>query len=472
MPFFSETRLFFVQTGNGFWNPTPEPPRKRPLTPGAFHFIDIAMKPLLCLCKSAGNGLKGLFLGLLGLAACKNSPEPEPALVGQADASRYVAIGASVTAGMMNGGLYRAGQLAAYPNLLARQLALVSGRQEFNQPLFAETEENGTGYQVLTSLSPLRYEAVTANLALRSQNPRLYTKFTGDNQNLGVPSLRVADVNVPGYGSATGNALFERLLPAGQEQKTYAQYVTESRPTFFTFWLGDADLAEFVTSGGTRPLTEPGLFSTNVNLLFDALARQGAKGVVANLPDPTLLPLLMRPGELAAFRKDAFTPYWITTGTGEVRTATESDRILMSADSIGFLTRAGFSKGFFKIAPLNNDDVLDVAEIEQVQQALNAYNATLSAEANARNWPLLDANALFQKTDTGYLDFFGNRVESDFFRDGQLLPNSIFSVDGVSLNPRGQALMANEFIAVINQAYQAQIPLLNLSQFEGPRLAR
>lgn len=372
------------------------------------------MKPAHRLFWPSRGGLLGLFGGLVGLAACENSPEPTPALVGQADVSRYVAVGDGITAGAMNGGLYRAGQRTAYPLLLAQQLGLVSGRKEFNQPLFGEAEENGTGYRVLTNLSPLTYEAVSDKLALRSQNPTLYTKFVGDNQNLGVPGLRAADVNAPGYGSAAGNPYFERLLPAGQEQKTYLQYVAESRPTFFTFWLGNADLTGFVASGGTRPPTEPGLFSTNVKLLFGVLAGQGAKGVVANLPDPTLLPLLMRPSELAAYRKDTFQPYWITTGAGEVRPATESDRILMSADSIGFLTRGGFAKGFFKIAPLNNDDVLDATEIERARATVSAYNAALSAEAVSRNWPLLDANAVFQKTKTGYLDFFGNAVESDF----------------------------------------------------------
>lgn len=420
----------------------------------------------------AGFRLAGLFLPLLLGMACKNSTETSPALVGQANASRYVAIGSSVTAGVMNGGLYRAGQLTAYPHLLAQQMGFVSGRRDFAQPLFGEAEENGTGYRLLTSVSPLTYQAVTDKLALRGQNPTLYTKHTGDNQNLGVPGLRMADVNTPGYGSATGNPYFERLLPAGGEQKTYLQYVAESRPTFFTAWLGNADLLQFATSGGTRPLTDESTFAANAKQLFDALAGLGAKGVVANLPDPTLIPLLVRPSELAAQRKDAFTPYWITTAAGDVRPATDEDRILMSADSIGFLTRAGFSKGFFKIAPLNNDDVLDADEIKQAQAATAGFNATLSAEAGARSWPLLDANALFQKTKTGYLDFYGNPVETDFFRADQLLPNSIYSVDGVHPNARGQALLANEFIAVINKAYGSQIPLLNLNQFEGPRLAR
>lgn len=414
----------------------------------------------------------GPLLLLLATTACKNSPDPHPALVGQADASRYVAIGGSITAGLMNGGLYREAQQTAYPNLLARQMSLAGGRRDFAQPLFSEEEENGTGYRLLTSVLPLTYQAVTDKLALRGQNPTLYTKYAGENQNLGVPNLRLADVNTPGYGSAAGNPLFERLLPGGQEQKTYLQYVVEHRPTFFTFWMGNADLLQFVTSGGTRPLTETGTFSANVKALFDALASQGAKGVVANLPDPTLVPLLMRPSELAAYRKDTFTPYWITTGAGEIRPATDEDRLLMTADSIGFLTRVGFPKGFFKIAPLNNDDVLDADELERVQQTTAAYNATLTGEASARSWPVLDANALFLKTKTGYLDFYGNRVETDFIRDGQLLPSSIYSVDGLHPNARGHALLTNEFIAVINKAYQAQIPTLNLSQFDGPRLAR
>lgn len=430
------------------------------------------MNSAFVLFPAAAVRLAGLALLLLAGGACENSSETEPALVGQANASRYVAIGGSITAGVMNGGLYRAAQQAAYPNLLARQMGLAGGRRDFAQPLFSEEQENGTGYRTLTNLSPLTYQAVTDKLALRGQNPTLYAKFTGDNQNLGVPNLRVADVNTPGYGSPSGNPLFERLLPEGEQQKTYLQYVTESRPTFFTFWMGNADLLQFVTSGGTRPLTDAGAFSANVKLLLDALAGQGAKGVLATLPDPTLIPLLVSPSELAVYRKDTFTPYWITTAEGEVRTATDEDRILMSADSIGFLTRAGFPKGFFKIAPLNNDDVLDADEIERVQQATVAFNTALSAEAGARSWPVFDANGLFQKTKTGYLDFFGNRVETDFFRDGQLLPNSIYSVDGTYLNARGHALIANEFIAVINKAYQAQIPPLNLNLFEGPRLAR
>ncbi len=122
------------------------------------------------------------------------------------------------------------------------------------------------------------------------------------------------------------------------------------------------------------------------------------------------------------------------------------------------------------MAPLNNGDVLDEAEIAQVRQATNAFNATLSAQASAHAWPVVDMNGLFKKTQAGYLDFFGNSVRGDLLENGQLSANSLFSVDAIHPNARGYAFLANEFIDVINQAYKAQIPRLNISQFSGLKL--
>lgn len=398
------------------------------------------------------------------LLACSPKTAPDPVTEGEADFSRYVAVGGSLTAGYMNGGLYRAGQLAAYPNRLAQQFRLAGGG-EFVQPLFSEAQENGSGYLQPTTLNPLQLAPVTGRLALRSSNPTLYTKFSGENQNLGVPGLRVADVTTAGYGAAGSNPFFERLLPVGQEQKTYFAYVAEAKPTFFTYWLGNDDLLRFVVSGGTRPLSTLADFTAGTKQLFAALAASGAKGAVGNLPDPTLLPLLRSPAELMAYRNDQVGPYWIATGTGEVRVANETDRILTTADSIGYLSAAGFPKGFFKIYPLQNADVLDANELLQLQKALDEFNAVLRTEASARNWPVADLTALFRKARQGYLDYDGTRVETDLFRDGQLSVNSIHSFDSVSLNPRGQAVVANEFIDAINRAYQAQLNRLSVGQY-------
>ena len=64
------------------------------------------------------------FLALLGLAlgGCQPDLKDDPqSSAGQADFSRYTAVGNSLTAGFSDGGLYREGQLNSYPNILATQ---------------------------------------------------------------------------------------------------------------------------------------------------------------------------------------------------------------------------------------------------------------------------------------------------------------------------------------------------------------
>ena len=52
---------------------------------------------------------------------------------GSADFSNYIAIGNSITAGLMDGALYNGGQSRSYPNLMANQM-LPAGGGSFNQP--------------------------------------------------------------------------------------------------------------------------------------------------------------------------------------------------------------------------------------------------------------------------------------------------------------------------------------------------
>ncbi len=53
---------------------------------------------------------------------------------GDADFSRYVAVGDSLTAGYADSALYRSGQENSFPNILANQFKAVGGGV-FNQPL-------------------------------------------------------------------------------------------------------------------------------------------------------------------------------------------------------------------------------------------------------------------------------------------------------------------------------------------------
>ena len=80
----------------------------------------------------------------IGFASCE--PEFENAVdanytSGEADFSRYVAVGNSLTAGYMDGTVSRVSQSYSYPNLLAQKFALVGGG-EFTQPSYADDVNN------------------------------------------------------------------------------------------------------------------------------------------------------------------------------------------------------------------------------------------------------------------------------------------------------------------------------------------
>ncbi len=88
-------------------------------------------------------------------------------------------------------------------------------------------------------------------------NVTLYTKYTGELNNYGVPGLKVAQVNFAPYGNLNG--YYERLLPgnAGTNRTTYLDFVTAKPFTFFSLWLGYNDIAGYANSGGAADVPTP-----------------------------------------------------------------------------------------------------------------------------------------------------------------------------------------------------------------------
>src|SRR5690606_36231053 len=81
---------------------------------------------------------------LIGFTACNNDDdngtgsEPLPPLTaGNADFSKYVAVGASFSAGFTDNALFIAGQQNSFPNILSQQFANAGGGS-FSQPLMSD----------------------------------------------------------------------------------------------------------------------------------------------------------------------------------------------------------------------------------------------------------------------------------------------------------------------------------------------
>lgn len=472
----------------------------------------------------------------LGLSACQPDLEKdfEPSN-GTADFSNYIAVGNSLTAGFSDGGLYLEGQQQSFPAILAQQFATVGGG-EFVQPLFTSGQENGSGYLRLAKIEnglPVT-ASVTTNLAVRGGvvtranpsplNPQLlYTKYTGTINNLGVPGIRLSDIETVDFGNKTltggtqalptpiFNSYFERITPDGSSQ-TYLQRVAASNPTFFTNWLGNNDVLGFATAGGAaNSLTSVADFTDKNSKVIEALTATGAKGVVVTIPDVTTIPFFttVGPSFRATLEAGKVPGLVIQTGaapggptstnrkpitTGDIKAVDGTGRQLFTLLSSPFLPLVGTKTGrpwryvyaqsgqpaagfpLFLAAygidtlaafgvtagnPIPSLFVLDDVEQGQVRTATNNFNAAIKTKAAAKGLAVFDANAFFSTVASNGLVVNGVNNTAGF------VSGNLFSLDGVHPTPRGYAVVANEMIKVINSTYGAKVPTVNPTEYRG-----
>ncbi|WP_345948437.1 SGNH/GDSL hydrolase family protein [Mucilaginibacter sp. PAMB04274] len=424
------------------------------------------------------NNYKNIFLaGLLVLAACKPTVDVAPATSGSADFTTYIAVGDSQTAGYADGGLYRSGQINSFPNIIAEQLKAVGGGN-FAQPLFTEAQANGSGYKKIDRFvdgTPVIVDVAPSQTAFRSATPSLFVKYSGDNNNYGIPGIRLVDAvysSVPGYANA--NPYYERVLAASYPlaNTPYLDFITAKPYTFFTCWLGNNDALGYATAGGvdTNPankLTEKADFTAAFTAVINRLTTGGQKGAVATIPDVSTIPFFTTvtiPALLAGVQKVAPT---VTTlyvnarkddGTYAARAATTTDLITLTFPT----SKMGVSGyGVSPLNPIENQYVLDPNEVARVRDYVTSYNQTINSVAAAKGLAVFDAFTFLNTLKQKGLLINGVNLSADFVRGG------IFSLDGVHLTPKGYAIEANEFIKAINTKYGSNIPQADVNSFNS-----
>jgi len=411
---------------------------------------------------------------LLFAASCKPEIEsPASTTAGQANFSKYIAVGNSLTSGYADGGLYLEGQKVAYPNLIAEKMATVGGGS-FTSPFFTDAQANGSGYLSLTALvNGTPTIAPVAGNAFRPGSTTFLTKYTGEVQNLGIPGMRVDLAFAAPYGAA--NQYMERLLTDAQVGTvSYFQFIQGRNHTFFSLWLGNNDALGYATNGGvttdaTNVLTDKSTFSLLYSNLVNTLTAGGQKGIVATIPDVTAIPYfntVTASALLAAAKASnpaAAAAIFIQTGTGAVRIATNEDLIRLpfqSAGLFGVPNASGIPYGLHPLNPIANNWVLDKDEVLKVKDYVNSYNSSIKSLANGKGLAIADVYNYLNQVKTGIM-VNGVGINSSFITGGA------FSLDGVHLTPRGNALIANLFVDAINTKYGSTIPVVDVSQYRG-----
>jgi hypothetical protein len=251
------------------------------------------------------KNFKWLLLVSLTFVACNSDDEDGtvvevPVVAGSADFSKYVALGNSLTAGFSDGALFGASQENAYPKLMSEQFALAGGG-EFKTP-FMNDNVGGLllGGNVIPGFGPRLIFNGAAPIPLPNGMPstEISVPLTGPFNNMGVPGAKSFHLLAPNYGDVTGllngtaNPYFVRFR-SSPSTSVIADAMVQN-PTFFSLWIGNNDVLGYALSGGdgTNPITPQAVFTQAYTTLIATLTSNGngAKGVVANIPNVSTIP--------------------------------------------------------------------------------------------------------------------------------------------------------------------------------------
>lgn len=423
-----------------------------------------------------GVTLAGLLAAGCSLDSPSNVTLDYPQPTGAGLFANYVAVGNSLTAGFMDGGLIMTGQSTSYPQLVATQMGYPAG--SFMQPLLAPpgVGSRSTGVPNVVG-GVLRFDAGTGGLTFLGTTPRasvpgllLTAAWPVPYSNLGVPGATLKDFTDAldsGTSQSPNNAYFDLILrnPTFGNVNMRDQLIARG-PTIATMWLGNNDVLGGATSGQPNDgalypgeavnLTPPGLFGQMYQAMLDGVLdgvenRHGFRPLIftANIPAITSVPYFM-PTEM--FRVVAGLP---DAGTLPVFTAEADAPLVIFLDALSYLSGGGS-------LPLPAATTLSAAETELVGDTVDAYNAAIASAVAARPEVFLwDANAALAALDpmTEGAHFL---VLAGGVGPVTAAQTTLFSLDGIHPNNRGYGVVANGFLATMNTYLGTDFPLVNV----------
>lgn len=392
---------------------------------------------------------------LLLAALCAVAPSAPP-VAAQATTpspisfSAYYSIGDSLAAGFVNNALVETHQANSVPALLARQAASA----DFQQPLIAEP--GIPPEYTLTRLVPSAIVAPKAETAGAPRNAGLARAYN----NLAVPGATVVDA----LSRTTDGGGFHDIILRGRGAQV-AQAVA-ARPSLVTVWIGNYDVLGAVIRGRAVEgvtVTPAAAFRAAFSQVIAAVRATGARVVTANLPDVTAIPYVTTLSRLVV--NPATGQPLVISGQqvpllGPEGPLPPGTLVTLAAGTLlaqghGIPTAAG-GRG----TPLPDEVILDAAEVSFLRDRVNANNQAIAEIAAAASIPVVDVSAFYRAIQSGGYTVGGVVLNNNFLTGG------IISYDGVHPTDLGYAILANEWIRVIN-ANGGTLDPVDLGRFTG-----
>ncbi|AGA79899.1 hypothetical protein [Echinicola vietnamensis] len=477
-----------------------------------------------------------LLTGLL-LGACQyefpESPVQEPD-AGNADFSKYVAVGNSLTAGLMDGALYNRAQQHSFAVILAGQLEAAGGGA-FNVPDI----DSENGFFSMGPNGPLgRLILTTAPNGSISPAPigpgEIPAPYTGDKaslNNFGVPGITLGQALTPMTGGPASeqnpaySPLYARFASAPGQSTIIgdAAAALADGGTFFSFWLGSNDVLGYAIDGASNPniLTSNEDFQARLTAALGTMlqANTAAFGVVLNIPPFNHLPYFnLVPYNAVPLTQSeadqanqAYALYngglqqaalggLITEEERQYRTITftaGANAFVMEDESLTDLSALG-------LPPIRQSTAEDKTTLP-LAQALGAPSSEHPNGKRGVTFPVEDEFMLIPDEQaevnakiTSFNEMIAATVDANAERlvlvdaasfieqvaAGQvnaggvalnasiIPPNGGFSVDGVHPNGRAHAFLTNLVIDAINAKWEANILKVNPNAYVGNDLPR
>lgn len=431
------------------------------------------------------------------VVGCKPTLDEPRFSAGEADFTRYVAVGSGLSAGFSDSALTYESQLASVPAMLNSRFELVGGGS-FLQPFVNQ----GNGLVVSSLNTQIRGKQYLSSYINCKSNYDYQIKFLPGNSadlqwignrgpfnNLSVPGAKSFQLysQFLGRGGNVGNYYYYRFASdTGGVSGLSSTVIGDAsliNPTFFSLWIGSADIYSYAASGGIgsasginlNDITPVDTFTKAIDFVVNSLSGNGAQGVIANIPDIQDIPffnsipyngLNLTSSEAADLNAVSppgisFTvgsnPYVISEpGSVSIRQIKEGELLLLSLP-IDSLLCGGWGT---PQKPINASYVLDSAEILSIKNAISSFNSKLQNVAIAKNLAFANVRSLYKSFSKG-LVYNGVSFNAGYIRGG------VFSIDGIHPNQRGYALITNEILDAINNHYKSTLPQVDVNSFNG-----
>jgi lysophospholipase L1-like esterase len=98
--------------------------------------------------------------------------------------------------------------------------------------------------------------------------------------------------------------------------------------------------------------------------------------------------------------------------------------------------------------------------LSSIKSNIALFNSKISSVAAAKGLALVDVNHFYKTLQTG-VKFNGVTMSASF------ISGAAFSLDGIHPSNKGFALIANEFITVINARFKSNLPPVDANSYTG-----